>query len=56
VPLFFLDIHQNFPGIKEATILRFLKDLKDKKLLFSEDNLFLALAINPDSFPPFPST
>ncbi len=50
------EIHKKFPGIKITTIQRFLMDLRDKKIVFHEDNQFLALAINSDSFPSFPST
>jgi ribosomal peptide maturation radical SAM protein 1 len=50
------EIHQEFPGIKESTIQRFLLDLRNKKLVFSENNQFLALAINSNIFPFFPST
>jgi len=50
------EIRKNFSGIKPTTIQGFLMNLRDKKLVFHEDNKFLALAINPDSFPPFPST
>lgn len=50
------EIQKKFSGIPVTTIQGFLMDLKDKKLVFHEDNKFLALAINPDSFQPFPST
>lgn len=50
------EIHKKFPGIPMATIQKFLMDLQDKKLVFHENNQFLALAINQDAFQPFPST
>ena len=39
-------INQKFPKIKKETLKTFLEDLCSKKLMFSENGLFLALAIN----------
>lgn len=39
------EIHTQFPGIKKADLLQFLNGLVDKKILFAEKDLFLALAI-----------
>jgi ribosomal peptide maturation radical SAM protein 1 len=50
------EIHKKFSGIPITTVQRFLMDLRNKKLIFHENNLFLTLAINQDSFQPFPST
>jgi len=46
------EIHKKFSGIKVSTIRSFLMGLRDKKLVFHEDNKFLALAINPTHFRP----
>jgi ribosomal peptide maturation radical SAM protein 1 len=51
----FKEISQEFPNIKEATIRGFFQDLYNKKLLFQENNHFLALAINTSKISPFPS-
>lgn len=40
-------IQAEFPQIKKVTLLAFLNDLTTKKILFMEDDLFLALAIKP---------
>jgi len=39
------EISQEFPTIKEDTLRGFLQDLSTKKLIFQEENQFLALAI-----------
>ncbi len=39
------ELLETFPGLKEKVLLNFLNDLLEKKLLFSENNRFLALAI-----------
>ncbi len=39
------EIGAQFPTIKKSALLQFLDDLLDKKLLFAEKDLFLALAI-----------
>ena len=41
------EIETAFPHIKQATLFSFLHDLAAKKILFTEDDLFLALAIKP---------
>ncbi len=41
------EIQTAFPQIKKATLQSFLNDLAAKKILFTEDDLFLALAIKP---------
>ncbi len=41
-------ISQEFPNIKEKALRTFLQDLCEKKLMFSERGLFLALAINQE--------
>jgi len=41
------EIQAAFPQIKKSTLLSFLNDLASKKILFTEDDLFLALAIKP---------
>lgn len=51
----FKEIHQAFPQIKEQTIHGFLQGLNQKKLIFSENDTYLALAINPNPFSSFPS-
>ncbi len=40
-------IQTEFPQIKKATLHAFFNDLTAKKILFTEDDLFLALAIKP---------
>lgn len=40
---------RQFPKIKKTDLLQFLNDLVDKRLLFSENNQFLALAISTHS-------
>ncbi len=49
------EIHLQFPKIKETTIRNFLLKLMKKKLIFSKNDCFLALAIKLGSSPPFPS-
>lgn len=39
------ELQETFPALKEEMLLNFLNDLCKKKLLFSENNRFLALAI-----------
>ncbi len=39
------NLAEEFPKVMEAVLLTFLQDLTRKKLLFAEDNQFLALAI-----------
>ncbi len=41
------EIEAAFPQIKQATLLSFLHEIAAKKILFTEDDLFLALAIKP---------
>ncbi len=41
-------ISQTFSNIKESTLMSFLQDLRNKKLMFSENELFIALAINQE--------
>jgi ribosomal peptide maturation radical SAM protein 1 len=41
------EIQTAFPQIKKTNLLSFLNDLTSKKILFTEDDLFLALAIKP---------
>ncbi len=41
------EIQTEFPQIMKTTLLTFLNDLAAKKILFTEDDLFLALAIKP---------
>jgi len=40
-------IQTEFPQLQKATLLTFLNDLATKRILFIEDDLFLALAIKP---------
>lgn len=49
------EIHQTFPQIKETAIQEFLQGLNQKKLIFNENDQYLALAINSNSFFSFPS-
>ncbi len=41
-------ISQEFSNVKESTLMNFLQDLRNKKLMFSEKEFFLTLAINQD--------
>lgn len=41
-------ISLTFSSVKESTLMSFLQDLRSKKLLFSENDFFLTLAINQD--------
>ncbi len=43
----FKSIKKTFPKVSSPALRQFLHDLSDKKLLFQEDDRFLALAINP---------
>jgi ribosomal peptide maturation radical SAM protein 1 len=49
----FEEISREFPTIKEATIRGFFQDLYTKKLIFQENDRFLALAITISPFPSF---
>ncbi len=40
------DICLKFPGLQRATLTRFFQDLGDKKLIFHENNRYIALAIH----------
>lgn len=51
----FEEINNTFPNSRETTIRRFFQDLFNKKLIFQENDQFLALAIKGTPFSPFPS-